>query len=102
MRYQMSQILESGAARFGRWSLRWMRKDFGEKGYEGYYVGVSEQPVGFRIFIPALGEEIVTVHCIFDENIPSRDEEYFKEIDEIFKIRVSPKERKAEDFYYLT
>jgi hypothetical protein len=61
-------------------------------------MGVSEQPVGFRIF---LGKEIVTVHCIFDENIPSRDEEYFKEIDEIFKIRVSPKERKAEDFYYL-
>jgi hypothetical protein len=64
-------------------------------------MGVSEQPVGFRIFIPALGKEIVTVYCIFDENIPSRDEEYFKEIDEIFKIRVSPKERKAEDFYYL-
>jgi hypothetical protein len=31
-------------------------KDFGEKGYEGYYMGVSEQSVGFRIFIPALGK----------------------------------------------
>ena len=72
-------------------------KDFSEKGYQGFYMGVSEQPIGYKIFVPALNQQVVTVHCIFDENIPSRDEEYFAEIDQLFKLKI----RNPKDFNYL-
>ena len=64
-------------------------------------MGVSEQPIGFAIFVPELNEEVPTVHCVIDENIPHRNDEYFKEIDDMFNVTESESRRKPEDFNYL-
>jgi hypothetical protein len=76
------------------------RKEWKDKGKPGYYMGVSTQPIGHRIYIPDLDDEIVTVHANFDEQIPDRPSEYYDEIDNL-AIEMSDKSEDVNDFKYL-
>jgi hypothetical protein len=50
-------------------------KDWGDTRRTCYLVGYSKTPLGYRVYIPELKTEIISVHCIFEEVIPERDEE---------------------------
>ena len=77
------------------------RKEWKEKGKPGYYMGVSEQPVGHQIYIPDLDDTVVTVHARFDEQIPERSQEYFEEIDNHLSTEVLEKAERIDDYMYL-
>ena len=48
-----------------------------------------------------LGDTVVTsVHVLFDESIPARLADYFKEIDEA-NVKVNPEKRRVCDFDWL-
>ncbi len=74
-----------------------LRKDWGDTTRTGYLVGYSETPLGYRVFIPELDTEMISVHCIFNEVIPDRDAEYYKEID----LDIETQNAQQEDFEYL-
>lgn len=76
------------------------KKEWKDKGKPGYYMGVSTQPIGHRIFIPDLDEEIATVHASFDENIPDRPSEYYDEIDNL-ATEMSEIPEDVNDYIYL-
>ena len=63
-------------------------------------MGVSAQPIGHRIFIPDLDDEIATVHASFDENIPDRSSKYY---DEIYNLATEMKDipEDVNDYIYL-
>ena len=77
------------------------RKEWKEKGKPGYYMGVSEQPVGHHMYIPDLDDTAVTVHTRFNEQIPERSQEYFKEINNIIWQQWCYKRQKIGDYMYL-
>jgi hypothetical protein len=55
-----------------------LRIDWGDTTRTGYLIGYSETPLGYRVYIPELRTEMISVHCIFDEVIPDRVNEYFQ------------------------
>jgi hypothetical protein len=64
----------------------------------GHLIGYSKTKKGYQVII---GDTVVTsVHVLFDESIPSRSEEYFKELDEAI-VKVDPEERSVSDFNWL-
>ncbi len=58
-------------------------------------VGYSETPLGYRVYIPELRTKIISVHCIFDEVIPERDQEIDRMYTEIGN------QNAQEEFEYL-
>lgn len=76
------------------------RKEWKDKAKPGYYMGVSSQPIGHRIYVPDLDEEIVTVHATFDEQIPERSKDYFDEIDNLATETTDTPED-VNDYVYL-
>ena len=77
-----------------------LRKDWGDTTRTGYLVGYSETPLGYKVFIPELHTEMISVHCIFNEVIPDRNEEYYQEIDRMYKD-IDSQNAQQEDFDYL-
>ena len=66
------------------------RKDWEDKSMAGYFIGYSTSKVGYNIL---LGDTVVTsVHVLFDESIPERSADYFKELEESL-VRTDPEER---------
>ncbi len=63
-------------------------------------MGYSETPLSYRVYILELRTEMVSVHCIFDEAIPERDEEYFQEIDRMY-TEIESQNAQQEEFEYL-
>jgi len=64
----------------------------------GFFLGYPTEKNGYRVM---LGDTVVTsVHVLFDEDIPERSADYFKELDEA-KVAVDPEERHVADFDYL-
>ena len=62
----------------------------------GYLVGYSETPLGYKVFIPELQTEMISVHCIFNEVIPDRNEEIYRMYKDI-----ESQNTQQEDFDYL-
>ena len=56
------------------------RKDWEDKAMVGYFIGYSKTKADYRIL---LCDTVVTsVHVLFDECIPERGADYFRELDE--------------------
>jgi hypothetical protein len=77
-----------------------LRKDWGDTTRTGYLVEYSETPLGFKVFIAELQTEMVSVHCIFNEVIPERYEEYYQKIDRMY-TNIESQNAQQEDFDYL-
>ena len=74
------------------------RKDWEDKSKIGYYIGLSKTKIGYMVLI---GDIILTsIHVLFDERIPERSAEYFKEFDS-YIVRMDPEEKNVSDFVYL-
>ena len=74
------------------------RKDWEDKAYVGYFIGYSTDKAGYRVMVR--DTVMTSVHVLFDESIPPRNEEYFKELDEV-TVKVDPEERRVTDYDYL-
>ena len=75
------------------------QKDFGEKAYEGIFVGYSKRPIGWKVYIPSLEKEMTSVFVQFDEKIPERSEEYFKSMKPL--VPVDPVAHQVSEYQYL-
>ena len=74
------------------------RKDWKDKAMVAYFIGYSKTMVGYRVI---LGDTVVTsVHVLFDEAIPERSADYFRELDAV-TVKVRPEERQVSDFDWL-
>ena len=60
----------------------------------GYFIGYSKAKAGYRII---LGDNVISAHVLFDEAIPERSVDYFRELDEA-TVMVHPEERQLSDF----
>ena len=64
----------------------------------GYFIGYSKTKAGYRIL---LGDTTVTsVHVLFDESVPERSADYYRELDEA-TVKVDHQERHVSDFDWL-
>ena len=73
-------------------------KDWDDKVMVGYYIRYSKTMIGYRVL---LGDTVVTsVHVLFDESIPERSADYFRELDEA-TVKCGPEERQVSDFDWL-
>ena len=58
----------------------------------------KDREVGYRVL---LGDTVITsVHVLFDESIPERSADYFRELDEA-TVKSDPEERRVSDFDWL-
>ena len=74
------------------------RKDWEDKEMVGYFIGYSNTKAGYRIL---LGDTTVTsVHVLYDESIPERSPDYYRELDEA-TVKVDPQERHVSDFDWI-
>ena len=63
------------------------RKDWDDKAMVGYFIGYSKTKAGYRIL---LGDTTVTsVRVLFDESIPERSADYYRELDEATVIDIT-------------
>ena len=73
-------------------------KDWEDKAMVGYFIGHSKSKVGYHVL---LGDTVVTsVHVLFDESIPERSVDYFRELDEA-TVKSDHEERRVSDFDWL-
>jgi hypothetical protein len=77
------------------------RKDWQDKAQVGYFVGYSDTTVGWEIYLPASDTFVTTVHVLFDEEVPDRAEEYYKELDEAAAVFTGPESESVSDYEYL-
>jgi hypothetical protein len=79
-----------------------IKKDWQDKARIGYFVGYSlnDGALGYKIYLPSKEDTVTSIHVLFDENIPTREEEYFNEIDAL-KVKVADAPKTVEDFQYL-
>ena len=71
------------------------RIDWEDKAMVGYFIGYSKTEAGYRIL---LRDTVVTfVHVLFDECIPERGADFFRELDEA-TVKSHPEERQVGDF----
>ena len=74
------------------------RKDWEDKAMIGHFIGYSKTKIGYLVII---GDTVLTsVHVLFDESIPERSADYFKELDEAM-VKMDPVERSVADFNWL-
>ena len=57
-----------------------------DRAHIGFLVGYSTLPVGYSIWDTAKQKIFVTTDADFDEDIPSRSDSYYAEIDAVFKV----------------
>ena len=62
----------------------------------GYFIEYSKSKVGYRVL---LGNTVIT-YVLFDESIPERSADYFRELDEA-TVKSDPEERRVSDFDWL-
>ena len=74
-----------------------VRKDREDKARIGYFVAYSEEKMGYTVWLPEHHTEETSVHVLFDESIPARGEDYYKELDDVHALKTSPEERAGED-----
>ena len=76
------------------------RKDWSETTRTGFLIGYSETPKGYKVYIPDTQSIMYSVHCAFNEVIPTYREEYFEELQ---KLHVDQSHLNAyqNDFDYL-
>ena len=77
-----------------------VRKDWEDKSRIGYFVGYSEEKMGYTVWLPQYQTEETSVHVLFDEQIPERSEDYYKELEDAH-VKVAPEERTVEDYKNL-
>ena len=58
-----------------------IRKDWSDRSKVGFLIGYSRTPIGWIIYIPALGSCVTSIHVKFNEDIPEYRIEYFKELE---------------------
>ena len=68
------------------------RKDWEDKAMVGYFIGHSKTTAGYPI--------LTSVHVSFDESIPERGDDYFRDLDEA-TVKSHPEERQVGDFDWL-
>jgi hypothetical protein len=78
-----------------------MRKDWDDKAQVGYFVGYSEDTLGWEIYLPDSDSFVTTVHVLFDEKIPARSEDYFKELDEAASVFIGADSKSVAEFVNL-
>ena len=74
------------------------RKDWEDKARIGYFVAYSEEKMGYTVWLPQHQVEETSVHVLFDESVPERGEDYYKELDDVYALKTSPEERVVEDY----
>jgi hypothetical protein len=74
------------------------RKDWEDKAMVGHFIGYSKTKIGYKILLQ--DTEVTSVHVLFDESIPPRDEAYFKDLEQA-TVGVDPEAKYVEDFQYL-
>ena len=80
-----------------------IHKDWQDKARIGYFVAYSfdDGALGYKVFLPSKDDTVTSIHVLFDENIPTREEEYFQEIDAL-RVKVAGDAPKStEDFKHL-
>ena len=76
-------------------------KDWSDRSKVGFLIGyIAQTPIGWIIYIPALGSCVTSIHVKFNEDILEYKIEYFKEL-EGEMLQEMNKQRTAEDFLYL-
>ena len=71
-------------------SKNYLRKDWRDKTFSGFFIGYSEEgEVGYRLYIPDFKEVLVGVNVTFNEVVPSYAEEYFNELNKL-SFEVAP------------
>ena len=74
------------------------RKDWEDKAMVGHFLGYSKTKAGYRVMLQET--EVTSVHVLFDESIPDRSVEYFKDLEQA-TVGVDPEERYVTDYQYL-
>ena len=79
-----------------------IHKDWQDKAKIGYFVAYSfdDGALGYKVYLPSKDSTVTSIHVLFDENIPTREEEYFLEIDAL-KVKVADAPKTTEDFKHL-
>jgi len=77
------------------------RKDWDDKAQVGYFVGYSEDTMGWQVWLPESDTYVTSVHVLFDESPPDRGEEYFKELDEAAAVFTLPGTKSVQEYKYL-
>ena len=77
------------------------RKDWDDKAQVGYFMGYSQDTVGWEIYLPASNTMITSVNVLFDEKPPDRTEEYYKELELAAKVFVDPESESVADYQHL-
>ena len=65
----------------GRWN------DWEDKAFSGYFVGYSSNGTGYNVYIPESNKIMSSSHVLFNEAIPEKSEEYWKELQEAVAVR---------------
>ena len=55
------------------------RKDYNT----GYFVECSKDTKGWGMYIPSTESIVFSAHVLFDEKIPNRQTDYFRQIDKV-------------------
>jgi hypothetical protein len=76
------------------------RKDWEEKAKTGYFVRYSDTKMGWTVWLPEYQKHETSVHVLFDEQPPLREEEYFKEL-KASTVTQTPDAHNLEDYLYL-
>ena len=74
------------------------RKDWEDKAQVGYFMGYSKGKAGYKVLLQ--DTDVTSVHVLFDESIPERSAEYFRELEQA-TVGVDPEEKAVADFEYL-
>ena len=98
----LSHLRIWGCKAYFKLPLAYLRKDFRDKSYVGYFVGYSEEgEIGYKIIVPELNNAIVIgVHVLFNEVIPTYTEEYYQEFKKL-AFETVEEESTVESFEYL-
>jgi hypothetical protein len=76
------------------------RKDWEEKAKTGHFVRYSDTKQGWTVWLPEYQKHETSVHVLFDEQPPLREDEYFKEL-KASTVKENPDAQSLEDFLYL-
>jgi hypothetical protein len=77
------------------------RKDFDDKAYSGYHAGYADDDPGYEIFIPEMDKIVTSVHVIFNEVIPNRTDENYRELQWLKIVTAEGPPRDPATYQYL-
>ena len=74
------------------------RKDWEDKAMTGYFIGYPADRKGYKVLV---GDTVVhSVHVLFDESVPERSQDYYRELEEA-QVAIDPEARQPGEFEYL-